>query len=134
MEHKRLLAQSENYKISHEYETVFLTHNNSNTPDIVIGDFYADPEAAIIDAAERFVIMVGYGLIVYYLAMPFEAYLYDLPTSQWRELFREKGNELWIEKISQQSKDVFHFTVDSHSNEGGTYELVFPDLTSRKLS
>ena len=38
-----LLTQSENYQISHKFETVFLTIRANIEKQIVIGDFYGEP-------------------------------------------------------------------------------------------
>lgn len=129
-----LLAQSENYEVSHEYEVVLLTRLSSSNQSVEIGDFYGDPQAAIIDEEERFVIMVGCGMIIYNLAEPFEPYRYDLQNSQWRELLREPKNPWWIEGIIQAENNTFHFTVDPNSDKAGTYAVIFPNLAIQKLS
>ena len=64
MEYKQILARSENYEISHEFEAVFLCFSTTR-PKVLIGDFYGEPAAAVIDEKERFVIMAGDGLIIY---------------------------------------------------------------------
>ena len=133
MEHRHVLARSENYEVSHEFEVVFLARFTSPNPDVVIGDFYGDPATAIIDENERFVIMAGCGIIIYKLAESFEPYQYDLQNSQWTELFREPKNHRWIESIIQTDQNTFHFTVDPNSNEAGTYELIFPNLAIQKV-
>jgi hypothetical protein len=133
---RHILAESNHYQVSHEYELVFLRCKSglfaTSKSEIVIGDFYGDPAAAIIDEKERFVIMVGCGMIIYNLSEPFEPYQYDLPSSQWRELFREPKNSWWIESIIQTSENTFHFTVDPNSNEVGVYELTLPDLAIQR--
>ena len=79
------LAESSKYKIEYEYETVFLIHSAGQT---VIGDFYGDPVAAVIDNDERWCAIVGCGLILYYLIPPFKPYEYDCMTKQWVEFHR----------------------------------------------
>jgi len=54
---EHILARSEHYTVSHEYETVFLDHPSG--PRVVIGDFYGDPQAAIIDFAEPSTCLYG---------------------------------------------------------------------------
>lgn len=97
----------------------------------------------LIDEKERFVIMVGCGMIIYNLAEPFEPYQYDSQTSQWRELFREAEDYWWIEGVTQQDENTFHFIVDRNSDKAGTdkagtdkagtYALRFPTLAIQKL-
>jgi hypothetical protein len=69
MTHRHILAESKYYQVSHEFEAVFLSRKAYSfaipNSEIVIGDFYGDPTAAVIDRQERFVITVGYGLIIY---------------------------------------------------------------------
>jgi hypothetical protein len=137
MEHRHVLAESKHYQISHEFETVFLLRKAglfaTSKSEVIIGDFYGDPTTAIIDEKEHFVIMAGCGLIIYNLVQPFEPYRYDVQTIQWVEMFREEPNRWWIESLAQKDETTFHFTVDSNSEEGGTYELTVPSLAIQKL-
>lgn len=138
MNTKRQLAESENYRVSSEYETVFLTRKSAplraSSRDIYIGDFYGDPCAAVIDAAERFVISVGCGLIVYRLAEPFTPYSYGAPNAQWIELFRDKpGQALSLCDIVQTAENVFIFQV-AEGNESGFYQFSWPGLRVAKCA
>ena len=134
MEQKHVLARSKNYEVSYEFEVVYLARFSSPRRNVVIGDFYGDPASAIIDKEERSVIMIGCGMIIYNLSKPFEPYQYHLQSSQWKELFRNSGEQWWIETIVQKDENTFYFTVEPNSNEGGTYELRFPTLTIQKLN
>ena len=127
MKHRHVLARSDHYEVTHEFEVVFLSRFTTPAPDVVIGDFYGDPVTAIIDKKERFVIMIGCGMIIYNLKEPFQPYQYNLKTSQWKELFREVESHWWIESIIQTGENTFHFTVDPNSNEALSYELTFPE-------
>jgi hypothetical protein len=136
MEYRHILAESEHYRVNHELETVYLLRKTglpAISKDGVIGDFYGDPTAAIIDEKERFVIMAGRGLIIYNLVQPFEPYRYDVQTSQWVEMFREERNCWWVESLTQKEENTFHFTTDPNSDKAGTYELTLPDLAIQKL-
>ena len=128
MKYRHVLARSNNYEVTHEFEIVFLSRITTPNPDVIIGDFYGDPVTAIIDEKERFVIMVGYGMIIYNLQEPFQPYQYNLQTAQWKELFRETENHWWIESITQISENTFQFKVEPNSNEACTYELTFPNM------
>jgi hypothetical protein len=95
----RRLAQSENYIVEHECETVFLSSKNKRL--LVIGDFYGDPEVAIIDRDEKWCAMGGCGVIVYWLEEPFSPYQYNVSAPQYFELHRTKSDIWWIEGIEQ---------------------------------
>jgi hypothetical protein len=94
-----LLAESENYQVFYDYESVDLI-SKATGKTITIGDFYGEPNVAIISPDEKFVAMAGCGLIVYFIKEPFRHYEYDkLDLTQWNEWFRNTGNELWISSI-----------------------------------
>lgn len=42
---------------------------------------------------------MGCGIIIYYFHEPFEEYVYNTSTKQWKELFRKKNQEWWINNI-----------------------------------
>jgi hypothetical protein len=117
------LAESKNFVIMNEYEKVFLVFKNSNRK-ICIGDFYGDPQDAIISNNECFCVMVGCGLIIYYLHEPFEEYRYNVSTNQWEELFRENGKTWWIEDVKNVDESTILISVEEVDNEnGGRYKL-----------
>jgi hypothetical protein len=106
---RRVLAQSTNFLIHYEYETVYLTFKNSNQQDVIIGDFYGDPHTAYIADDESYCAVGGYGLIIYYLAPPFNPYFNGAKNKNWKELYREKedtsGSKPFIPKISNRKYD-----------------------------
>ena len=125
----KILAQSKNFIIQNEYESVFLTKKGSK---IIIGDFYGDPKDAIIDFKERWGVVVGCGLIIYYFREPFEAYS-EKKSSQWDELFRTKDDEWWIETVYQVSENEIRFVVDPNSEYRELYQLDVSNLKYQKL-
>jgi hypothetical protein len=127
----RILARSQRYVISHEYEVVFLEREGRK--DVIIGDFYGDPECAIIDRDERWCLMAGCGLIMYQLRAPFQPYTYDTVSDQWVELFRSPPDCLWIEALYQTGKDTVRLVVDVYSQQAGIYELSLGNLTLTQL-
>ncbi|MBR3645292.1 MAG: hypothetical protein IKN54_02645 [Lachnospiraceae bacterium] len=96
----KLMAESEKFQILYEYEKVFLKIK-SDSRLILIGDFYGDPESAVISEDEKCCAIVGEGLIVYFLHEPFDEYNSDSnKASQWCTWGRE--NEIvWINKIEK---------------------------------
>lgn len=108
----KLLAESENYLIANEYEKVFL-RNKATGKQTLIGDFYGDPEGAVISCDEEYCVMFGWGLILYYLAEPFEEYQYHTATNQWNEWGRtNQENSVWIKGITKINKHVIEFLTE----------------------
>jgi len=94
-----LLAESKQYIIFNEYETVMLKIKESQKM-IQIGDFYGNPQMAIISDDEKFCVMCGCGIIIYYLREEFEEYQYHKKTSQWVEWGRSTANgDIWVENV-----------------------------------
>jgi hypothetical protein len=116
-----VLARSKRYVVSHVFEVVFLREIGGR--ELVIGDFYGDPEAAIIDSQERWVVMVGCGIILYRLDGAFFPYEYGLKINQWWEDYRNPPDIWWIDSVEQWSRYHVRFHVDSHSDKAGIYEL-----------
>ena len=110
----QLLAVSENYIITHLFETVYLTitKNQGKHGEIIIGDFYGDPEVAIIDKNENWYVCAGCGFIVYYLNEPFKSYNYNQVNKQYDEYYRDPQNIWWIINIVQISDNEILFTKE----------------------
>lgn len=93
-----LLAENETFKVEHEYEEVYL-YNKRKKKRTLIGDFYGDPNSAIIGFKNDFCAMCGCGIIVYYLHKPYKPYEYNLVTRQWKEYYRD--GERWFDSLYQ---------------------------------
>ena len=94
------LAESTNYIIFYEYETVLLKIKNTFGFS-VIGDFYGNPQFAVISKNEKFCVMGGAGIIIYFLTEPFEEYQYNTHSEQWKEWGRGQNDcdTIWVNKI-----------------------------------
>lgn len=112
----RILAESENYKIVGEYECVSLIFKNSDR-EVLIGNFYGDPAGAFIDANEKYCVMYGCGVIVYFINKPFEQYRYCSDTKQWIEYGRENKNILWVENARQVDDKSFIIVSENGKSE-----------------
>ena len=128
---ERILAQSKHYTVSHEYETVLLDCPGGARP--VIGDFYGDPKAAIIDWNEEWAIVIGCGIIVYRLREPFVPYEQDKTTDQWWEAHRLPPDAWWIEHVYQVGDRTVRFVVDPEGANAGVYELDVGSLSVVRL-
>lgn len=98
-----LLAQSKNYAIGHEYETVYLL---SRGHPVVIGDFYGDPGVALIDRDEKWCAVGGHGLVLYRLEEPFAQFQMGVPSVQYVAINQEKAEwSWWVESLAQRGPD-----------------------------
>lgn len=113
-----ILAESSHYRITSEFETVFL-EDTINRTKIVIGEFYGDPEGAFIDRSERFAVVYGCSLLVHPL---------DPSCRAIRKEFRFGQNEAiqWIEHAAQTEDDSIRLVMES----GDTIDLsLFSDIS-----
>ena len=109
---KWILAESKHYIVYSEYENVTLEIKSSQRR-IQIGDFYGDPQMAVISEDETFCVMCGCGVIIYYLVEPFREYEYHVQTTQWKEWGRDEI-VVWIESI----ESIHGKTVELLSEQG----------------
>lgn len=107
------LTESENFFITYEYEKAFLNFKNSNR-SVLIGEFYGDPDIAIISKDEDFCAVGGEGIIVYYLNEPFSEYESNESLSkQWLEWGRDNEDSvIWIEKLEQIGNKMIEITTE----------------------
>ena len=95
----KLFVESDRYQVFSEYESVFLKIKETSQV-INIGDFYGDPEVALISGDEKYCIMGGAGIVIYYLTEPYEEYKYNVQSKQWKEWGRENpDNTVWVKSI-----------------------------------
>jgi hypothetical protein len=122
----RELARSRNFAVAHEYEDAFLALPDGRR--VPVGNFYGDPACALIDQRERWCVVAGCGLLVYFLREPFwpadvfpsEQYAWVRPS--WG------GDPWWVEAVYQPADDLVRFVVDPASVRAGVYELRLPGL------
>ena len=136
----RELAQSRNYAIAHEYEDAFLVLPGGRR--VLVGSFYGDPACALIDHRERWCVVAGCGLLVYFLREPFRP-ADEIGPGKRPELSRPQvcpseqyawvhpswgGDPWWVEAVYQPSDDAVRFVVDPASALAGVYELRLQGL------
>lgn len=109
-----LLAESKHYMVYSEYESVTMLIK-ATKKELLIGDFYGDPQGAIIAEDETYCIMWGCGVIIYYLSEPFKEYEYDIKTKQWNEWGRDKPI-VWIENIESINDETIRLMTDQGEN------------------
>ena len=120
---KRLLAQSEKFKILSEFETVELVISYPNilkqNRAVYMGDFYGDPTCALISRDEKYLVVGGNGLLIYTLSEPFPSAL-KTDNKHFKELFRDPKNTWWIDTVYQSTldQDWKYFRAVVHTEEG----------------
>ena len=109
------LSQSKSYKIIHLYESAYIAPLQSSDiyQYIEIGDFYGNPEVAIIDQNEKWCAVGGCGLIIYFIQEPFTPYQYDQECSQYFEIHRSPPSIWWIEDLQQISLSQILITLEN---------------------
>lgn len=115
------IAESIHYEVYKEYETVLLKIKTSNKV-VTIGDFYGDVEKAVISSKEKYCVMVGCGIIVYFLSEPFNPYEYDRKCSQWKEWHRT-GN-IWIHDVTLENNDIIEIQMENGKKEKIQIDVV----------
>lgn len=116
----RPLASSSRYRISHDYETVWLDVEGRD--GVVVGDFYGDPHVAIIDDDEAWCAIGGTGLIIYFLEEPFERYEYDKGSNQFREYGRLASDRWQVEAIQQTGASEIQVVLESGISHNIAFE------------
>ncbi len=106
-----ILAQNEKYIVWNEYETTYLTIKDEDRI-VEIGDFYGDPICALIDTNNRYCVVGGCGVIVYYFNEPYLPYIYHCVTDQWKEYYRD--GSFWVETVQQ--IDCNHVLITFENN------------------
>ncbi len=99
---QRLLCDSKDFTVVSVHEEVWLRRSSSPGLGVMIGDFYGDCEAGVIDSDHAWCLMVGEGLIAYSLSAPWTPFRRHVDCSQWWEFGRSghSGNgegTLWFE-------------------------------------
>ena len=117
--HDVVLAESEHYALLREYEECYLVFKDGGRRSVSIGDFYGDPEFALFDKNEKFVVMGGCGIIVYFLEEPWQIYSYNTESAQWIDISRD-GDHTYFDSVRQISDNVIELTESS----GKSYEYV----------
>ncbi|WP_109439812.1 hypothetical protein [Acinetobacter haemolyticus] len=123
------LSQSKSYKIIHLYESAYIAPLQSSDINqyIEIGDFYGNPEVAIIDKNEKWCAVGGCGLIIYFIQEPFIPYQYDQESSQYFELHRNPPSIWWITSLQQITTSKILITLEST-------EIWILDVYSKQIS
>lgn len=105
----RELARSAGWVVTHEYESASV--RSSEGWQLGVGEFYGDPQAALIDADERWCAVAGEGLVVCDLARQ--------GGGRCTAYFREPGRTLWITALRQ----VAAWVLEARSEDGGWHRI-----------
>lgn len=125
--------ESKKYRVTSEFERVYLHRLDGQEPPVVIGDFYGEPKGALILADESFVFMFGAGFILYHLSEPFQSYEYNRESNQWVERFRETGEIWWIDKATQEFATTILFRVTEPEKKAAIYRFWIPPFAVEQI-
>ena len=134
----KYLAESKNYKVTSEYESVTLhLKNKLLKQSVYIGYLYGDPDCAIISKDEKYLVVAGCGLLIYNLLEPFNEVCIDQPTFQYSEFFNNADNVWWVNGLHQTDIDADwkYFRFVAANNEGEfIYKMNAEDFNIEKIS
>lgn len=106
----RELARSAKYHIQHEYEHASVTATDGRQASL--GEFYGDPDVALIDINEQWCAVAGEGLVLCRLGQPF---------GRCATYFRQPGETVWIMGLRQ----TVPFALEWQDEDGDWHSLVF---------
>jgi len=133
----RYLAESINYKVTSEYESVTLYLKNHIKKPVYIGHFYGDPDCAIISRDEKYLVVAGCGLIIYRLVEPFNQNDNTENLTQYSEFFQEPENIWWVNRLHQTDIDsdwkYFRFVAANKDGEF-IYKMNSENFSIEKIS
>jgi hypothetical protein len=130
---KELLAQSNNYKLFASYEEVTLEGGLIDHL-VIAADFYGGAICGVIDKNEKWCVLGGNGLVVYYLIEPFHSYTPKTESAQWKELFTEEKDTPWYPETAYQfDETTVRLVMDIHGTARGVYDFNVYSLALTKL-
>lgn len=112
-----ILAQSDNYIISNEFETAYLINKKNGKIISAIAEMYGDPIDAQISEDEKFCIIIGCGAVIYWLREPFNSYSCNCRNNQWHNVLVDSG--IWFDNIVNMNNKK----VILHSENDVLYEI-----------
>lgn len=104
-----LMARSSNYIIYNEYEDAYL--KNVNTKEVTkLGDYYGDPQIALIDSEEKFCVIAGYDSVCIYFIEEKKVKLLECKCD-------------WIDSINQDNSQITIIFEDGTRKFFDVYEV-----------
>lgn len=121
-----ILAQSDNYIISNEFETAYLINKKNGKIISAIAEMYGDPIAAQISEDEKFCVIIGCGAVIYWLREPFNNYICNCCDNQWHNVLVDSG--VWFDNIVNMNNKK----VILHSENDALYEIDVYSYLNKK--
>jgi hypothetical protein len=107
---ENILAESDNYLIYYECESVELCIKNKEIPMILVGDHYGNPNDALISRQEDYLVSVGCGINLAFIKnINNDGYRYHC---KFEEFLNTPENEWCVCKVFQAEEDpneIFRF-------------------------
>ena len=126
---RAILATSANFRVEHEWEDVFLVVTSSEKVT-QIGDFYGDPECAVIDSTEQWVAVGGHGLMVCNLDYNSKS---KYIVTRTRIFGQEQDDSWWIESMEQTGVRTLRIVVRGSNRRDGHYEFDLEEMRPTEI-
>jgi hypothetical protein len=118
----RILAESKNYFLSHDFENVYVEHKHHGKENYLIGSHYGDPTCGIISPDETWFLAGGLGLSYF----DFQRGAVTLMYEDYKVIRNAKGH---ITKLA--NPDV-HYFIHSIKLETENSARILVDLGQNK--
>lgn len=143
MDSKRVLAETANYVLRHEYEYCTLLHKPSGQ-EVYVGDHYGDPGCGLISPDETWCVTGGAGVILYHLsAGEWIGFRRNVTESPSKELAVPEADDrnwlkgfaaepcLFVEHMQFASPTEVRIELDPHSDYASVWRM---DVTVKTLT
>lgn len=134
----RTLAESKNYILCHEYESVYVQHKSSTKEKLYIGSHYGDPKCGIIAPTETWFLAGGEGLTFFDFLQGATEIIRES-----RKVIRDSENRVkrivdsspkwWVHSMRLETKYSVRILIDPWDDFASTWLLNIPDLKLTKL-
>lgn len=134
----RILDESKNYILCHEYESVYVKYKNSSRENIYIGEHYGDPKCGIIGPTETWFLAGGEGLTFFDFLQGSTELMRES-----RKVIRDPKNRVikvtdsnpkwWVHSMRLESTYSVRILIDPWDDFASTWLLNIPGLKLTKL-
>ena len=127
----QILAEDKRYKVYSISENVYLIDKeHRNKDDQNIASVYGDPDSALISKDQKYIVVAGHGINIWYLDT-------DKP-KKGLEILTDPDNQMWTKALHQdivadKSWDFFRFVSYDENNKTRVFRMNVHTLTVSKI-
>ena len=125
----RILAESDQLVVGHEWETAFLIFKERPLREIQLGQHYGDPTCAVISSNNDWVVVGGEGLTIW---RKIKQGIFSQEKEQVKAIQLPELNFIHAARIENDYK--VRFLIDPWSANSGTWTLDLKSLKLEKIS